>query len=72
MPANEIIAEIHRHREALARECGYNVKTLMDYYRQREAERETAGHELVSFVEPAADQNLCALREEPPQKPGQP
>ena len=35
MPENEIIAEIHRHREAAARECGFDVAKLMAYYRRR-------------------------------------
>ena len=29
MHANEIIGEIHRHREALARECDFDVEKLM-------------------------------------------
>lgn len=68
MPANEIIAEIHRHREALARECDFDVKKLMAYYRQRETKREAAGQELVSFVAETKDETSYALREEPPQQ----
>ena len=47
MNANEIIADIHRHREALACACGYDVKKLMDYYRRREREHPAAGHRLL-------------------------
>lgn len=64
MPDNEIIAEIHRHREAVARECGYDAAQLMAYYRRREAEREDDGHPLVSFVEAKPDS--CNVLEEPP------
>ena len=66
MPANEIIAEIHRHRAALARECDYDVKKLMAYYRRRETEREDTGQKLVSFVAETKEENVCDLREEPP------
>ncbi|MEI6396343.1 MAG: hypothetical protein WCT12_35215 [Verrucomicrobiota bacterium] len=66
MPANEIIAEIHRHREALARECDYDVKKLMAYYRRRETEREDTGQKLVSFVAETKEEIVCDLREEPP------
>jgi len=66
MPANEIIAEIHRHREALACECDYDVKKLMAYYRRRETEREDTGQKLVSFVAETKEEIVCDLREEPP------
>ena len=66
MNANVIIADIHRHREALARTCGYDVKKLMDYYRRRERERPAAGHRLLDKVVPPAPEPGSALREEPP------
>ena len=65
MPENEIIAEIHRHREALARACDYDVAKLMAYYRRREAERADDGHPLVSFAGSEAGET-CVVREEPP------
>ena len=69
MNAELIIPEIHRHREALAREFGYDVKKLMDYYRQRESEREATGQKVVSFVEPAHPlPTSYVLRDEPPKK----
>jgi hypothetical protein len=52
MKPEDIISEIHRHRERLARRCGNDVKKLMEYYRKQERERETKGHQLVSFAEP--------------------
>lgn len=66
MNANEIIADIQRHREALARACGHDVKTLMNYYRRRERERPAAGHRLLDKVFPPAPEPASALREEPP------
>lgn len=69
MNAENIIPEIHRHRENLARACGYNVKKLMDHYRKREAGNKAKGHCLVSFVESSrAETTAYALREEPAKK----
>lgn len=65
MPENEIIAEIHRHREAVARDCDYDAAKLMAHYRRREKERADADHPLVSLVKSNADET-CVVREEPP------
>ena len=66
---NEIIAEIHRHREQVARECGYDAKKLMDYYRRRERGSAHGKHPLVSHPHPVTtDDSPLALREEPPTK----
>ena len=62
MPENEIIAEIHRHREELARQCGYDIHKLMAYYREREA---AGGRKLVSFAPSDADAGASVVREEP-------
>jgi hypothetical protein len=71
MKGNEIIAEIHQRREQLARECGFDVKKLMDYYRRCEQQHDAAGHKLVSYVQSeSADSASSALREEPPKKQG--
>ena len=64
MPENAIIAEIHRHREAVARECGYDAAKLMAYYSRRETERGDDGHPLISLIENKTES--CAVREEPP------
>ena len=64
MPENAIIAEIHRHREAVARECGYDAARLMAYYRRRETERGDHEHPLVSAIENKAESSV--VREEPP------
>lgn len=63
MPENEIIAEIHRHREAVALECNYDTAQLMAYYRRREAERGDDGHPLTSFAQ--AESDAPVVREEP-------
>ena len=69
MKAESIIPEIHRHRENLARKCGYDVKKVMDHYRERESEQETKGHRLVSFVESAgATETSFALHDKPSRK----
>ena len=65
MPENEIIAEIHRHREAVARDCGYDAAKLMAHYRRREKERADAGHPIVSFVRRDTNES-CIVREDPP------
>ena len=65
MPENEIIAEIHRHREVVARECGYDAAKLMAHYRLLEKERTDAEHPLVSFVHRDTDES-CIVREDPP------
>ena len=51
MKAENIIPELHRHRENLMHACGYDVKKLMEHYRQRETGNETGEHRLVSFIE---------------------
>jgi len=65
MKENEILAEIHRVREDIARECGYDVNRLFDYVREREREAAARG---VKFVSPAPRETEAtyALREEPP------
>jgi len=66
MPENPIIAEIHRHREEVARQCDFDPVKLIDYYRRREQERKDATHPLVSPS--VAQAETCVVREEPPVK----
>ena len=64
-----MIPDIHRHRETLARKCGYDMKKLMDHYRQAEAARKTKAHQLVSFVEAAGTmETSLALHDKPSRK----
>ena len=66
MNANEIIKDIHHHRDTLARTCRFEAKKLMDYYRRREQEHPAPGHRLLDKVFPPATEPVCTLREEPP------
>jgi hypothetical protein len=70
MNAEKIIPELHRHRENLARACGYDVKKLMEHYRRRETGRKTGGHRLVSFVETANETEAVAVLRDEPRKKG--
>ena len=66
---NEIIAEIHRHREQVARACGYDAKKLMDHYRRREKESAGGKPPLVSYAPSMPKENVSpAFREDPPEK----
>jgi hypothetical protein len=69
MNPEDIIPELHRHREQLARACGFNVKKLMDHYREREALNPDRSHRLVSFVKPAqTEATPVVLRDAPSKK----
>ncbi|HEV2695522.1 MAG TPA: hypothetical protein VG347_21695 [Verrucomicrobiae bacterium] len=50
MKIENIIPELHRHRENLMRTCGLDVKKLVAHYQRLEAGRNDAGHKLVSFA----------------------
>lgn len=65
MKPNNILTEIRRTRDDLARETGYDLKRLFDYVREREREAAARG---VKFVSPAPREKETAysLREEPP------
>jgi hypothetical protein len=63
---NEIIAEIHRHREQVARACGYDAKKLMDYCRRRE--KEAASTNWFRTLSQRKEDTSISLREEPPKK----
>ncbi len=54
MNPENIIPKIHRHRENLTRACGYDVKKLMEHYRQRENDHKPPTNvinSLADFVE---------------------
>ena len=70
MNAENIIPELHRHRENLARACGYDVKKLVEHYRQREVGSKSGGHKLVSFVESAAETETASVLRDKPRKKG--
>ena len=66
---NEIIADLHRHREQLARACDYDAKKLMEHYRRPEKVRADS-EPLLSELAPAStvEANELSLREGPPQQ----
>ena len=66
MPPNEIIAEIHRHREELARRCDFDLHKLVEFLREREAASEAAGRQGVSLVRPG-EAAACVVREDSPE-----
>jgi hypothetical protein len=66
MNENDILEDIHRVREEIARECGYDVKEI---FRRMWAQTEQLKAEDWQVVSPAPreKETACALREEPPQ-----
>lgn len=71
MKTNEILDEIHRVREEIARECGYDIHKLFEQMRQRTEKLKAEGWQVV-YPAPREAENACALREEPPHKPETP
>jgi len=49
MPENEILAEIHRVREDIARECHFDVKELFARLRRTQAKAEADGWKVVDL-----------------------
>ena len=71
MKENEILEEIHRLREEHARECGYDIHKIFEEIRQNTEKLKAEGWQVV-YPAPREAESTSALREEPPQKPGQP
>ena len=68
MPENEILAEIHRTRADIARECDYDVDKLFAYLRKKTAEYQAAGWEVVDVAAERREAGeSCLVREDPPQ-----
>ena len=67
MPENEIIAEIHCHREEFARECGFDVHEMFRRVRDSESELEAEGWKFASPAEAELEES-CVVREEPPKR----
>ncbi len=68
MPENEIIAEIRRHREELARESGYDVRELTSRIREDEDHFAALGHPVVSFVHEHEYADTAVVLEESPNR----
>ena len=66
MPENDIVAEIHRHREDFARECHFDVEEMARRYRKEQERYAAAGHPIVSFVKEAEESDSYLVREDPP------
>ena len=67
MKENEILSEIHRVREDIARECGYDVKEIFRRMRAQTERLQAEGWQVVSPA-PREKETADSLREEPPQK----
>ena len=65
MKENEILSEIHRVREEIARECGYDVKEIFRRMRARTEQLKAEGWPVVSPA-PREKETTSSLREEPP------
>ena len=67
MKTNEILDEIHRVREEIARECDYDIHKLFERMRQRTEQLKAEGWRVV-YPEPRQPEATDALREEAPRK----
>ena len=66
MTDNDLLQEIHRVREKLARECDYDPHKIGERMRQREREEKARGVRYVSFVQPrVAEKESSVVREDP-------
>jgi hypothetical protein len=71
MKENEILSEIHRVREEIARECGYDVKEIFRRMRAQTEQLKAQGWRVVSPAQRETE-TAYALREEPPKPKPQP
>ncbi|HMP84895.1 MAG TPA: hypothetical protein PKA41_19560 [Verrucomicrobiota bacterium] len=67
MKENPILSEIHRVREEIARECGYDVKEIFRRMRVQTQQLQAEGWQVVS-PEARKKETSCVLREEPPKQ----
>ena len=67
MKENEILSELHRVREEIARECGYDVKEIFRRMRARTEQLKAQGGQVASLA-PREKETSDALREEPPEQ----
>ena len=65
MRDNEILSEIHRVREDIARECGYDMGEIFARMRERTERFRTNGGKIAAPA-PREPEPAGALREEPP------
>ena len=68
MKENEILSEIHRVREEIARECGYDVKEIFRRMRAQTGQLQAQGWRVVA-PEPREQPNAAyALHDKPIEK----
>lgn len=67
MKENPILSEIHRVRDEIARECGYDVKEIFRRMRAQTEQLQAEGWQVVSPA-PREKETSYSLREEPPKK----
>ena len=65
MKENEILAEIHRVREAIAQECGHDVSEIFRRMRARTEQLKSEGWPVVSPA-PHETEAAYVLHDEPP------
>ncbi len=51
---DEIIEELHKHREEFASKFNYDIRKMFEYLREQ---REKSGRKYVSFADTKTDQN---------------
>jgi len=71
MPENEILADLRRTREAIARESDFDVAKLFAHFRAVTARLEAEGWQVAAPQSETAPRDVdpsCLIREEPPPK----
>jgi hypothetical protein len=67
MTDNDLIQEIHRVREKVARKCDYDLHKIGERMRQRQREETARGVRYVSFAQQrGTGKESCVVREQPP------
>ncbi len=51
---DEIVEEIHKHREEFAKKFDYDVRKMLEYVREQQ---EKSGRKVVSFVKKKSDED---------------
>ena len=57
MPIDPIVAEVRAAREAIARECNYDIRLISQRARERQ---QASGRQVVSFAPPSKDRESLA------------
>jgi hypothetical protein len=65
MKENEILAAIHRVREEIARECGYDLKEIFRRMRAQTEQLEAQGWRVVSPAARERPDAACVVHDKP-------